>query len=176
MLCSASVQEAHDFALVSYAATLETRIPFLHFFDGFRTSREINLIEELSDDDLQAMLPMDLVQAHRKRALSPDRPVLRGSAQNSDVFFQAREAANSFYDATPDIVQQHFDRFAKRTERQYRIIESTGAEDAEHVIVLMGSGTCRPRRTPPIRMVVGRHGRILCLKITRNSGSACDWP
>lgn len=140
MLCSASVQEAHDFALVAHAATLEARLPFLHFFDGFRTSHEINLIEELSDDDLQAMLPMDLVQLHRERSLSPDRPVLRGSAQNPDVFFQAREAANRFYDATADIVQQHFDRFAALTGRQYRIFEYVGAEDADRVIVLMGSG------------------------------------
>ncbi|NQV25817.1 MAG: pyruvate:ferredoxin (flavodoxin) oxidoreductase, partial [Rhodopirellula sp.] len=140
MLCAASVQEAHDFALVAHAATLEARVPFLHFFDGFRTSHEINLIEELSDDDLRAMLPMDLVQAHRERALSPDRPVLRGSAQNPDVFFQAREAANSFYDATPDIVQQYFDRFAELTGRQYGIFEYVGADDAERVIVVMGSG------------------------------------
>jgi len=140
MLCAASVQEAHDFALVAQAATLESRIPFLHFFDGFRTSHEINLIEELSDDDLQAMLPMDLVQAHRERALSPDRPVLRGSAQNPDVFFQAREAANSYYDAAPDIVQQHFDRFAALTGRQYHLFDYVGAEDAERVVVVMGSG------------------------------------
>ncbi|MBL6704597.1 MAG: pyruvate:ferredoxin (flavodoxin) oxidoreductase [Planctomycetaceae bacterium] len=140
MLCSASVQEAHDFALVAHVATLKTRIPFLHFFDGFRTSHEINLIEELSDDDLQAILPVDLVQAHRERSLSPDRPVLRGSAQNPDVFFQAREAANSFYDCAPNIVQQHFDRFAARTGRQYRIFEYVGAEDAKRVIVVMGSG------------------------------------
>ena len=140
MLCSASVQEAHDFALVAHAATLKTRIPFLHFFDGFRTSHEINLIEELSDDDLQAILPMDLVQAHRERSLSPDRPVLRGSAQNPDVFFQASEAANSFYDCAPNIVQQHFDRFAARTGRQYQIFEYVGAEDADRVIVVMGSG------------------------------------
>lgn len=140
MLCSASVQETHDFALVAHVATLKTRIPFLHFFDGFRTSHEINLIEELSDDDLQAILPVDLVQAHRERSLSPDRPVLRGSAQNPDVFFQAREAANSFYDCAPKIVQQHFDRFAARTGRQYRIFEYVGAEDAKRVIVVMGSG------------------------------------
>lgn len=140
MLCAASVQEAHDFALVAQAATLESRIPFLHFFDGFRTSHEINLIEELSDDDLQAMLPMDLVQAHRERALSPDRPVLRGSAQNPDVFFQAREAANTYYDAAPDIVQQQFDRFAALTGRQYHLFDYVGAEDAERVVVVMGSG------------------------------------
>ena len=134
------MQEAHDFALVAKAATLESRIPFLHFFDGFRTSHEINLIEELSDDDLRAMLPMDLVQAHRERALSPDRPVLRGSAQNPDVFFQAREATNSYYDAAPDIVQQHFDRFAALTGRQYHLFDYVGAEDAERVVVVMGSG------------------------------------
>ncbi|MHC4879388.1 MAG: pyruvate:ferredoxin (flavodoxin) oxidoreductase [Planctomycetota bacterium] len=140
MLCSASVQEAHDFALISQMATLESRLPVMHFFDGFRTSHEINLIEELSDDDLRALIDMDLVREHRERALSPDRPVLRGSAQNPDVFFQAREAANGFYDATPGIMQKAMDRFAERTGRQYQLYEYVGAPDADRVIVLMGSG------------------------------------
>ena len=140
MLCSASVQEAHDFAMISQMATLESRLPVMHFFDGFRTSHEINLIEELSDDDLRALTDMDLVRAHRERALSPDRPVLRGSAQNPDVFFQAREAANTFYDATPAIVQKAMDEFAERTGRQYQLYEYVGAPDADRVIVLMGSG------------------------------------
>ncbi len=140
MLSSASVQEAHDFAIISHAATLAARLPILHFFDGFRTSHEINLIEELTDDDLRAMIDPQLLQAHRDRALTPDKPVLRGSAQNPDVFFQAREAANSFYDAAPDIVQREMDKFAKLTGRQYRLYEYVGAPDAERVIVLMGSG------------------------------------
>ena len=140
MLCSASVQEAHDFAMISQMATLESRLPVMHFFDGFRTSHEINLIEELSDDDLRVLTDMDLVRAHRERALSPDRPVLRGSAQNPDVFFQAREAANTFYDATPAIVQKAMDQFAERTGRQYQLYEYVGAPDADRIIVLMGSG------------------------------------
>ncbi len=140
MLCSASVQEAHDFAMISQMATLESRLPVMHFFDGFRTSHEINLIEELSDDDLRALTDMDLVRAHRERALNPDRPVLRGSAQNPDVFFQAREAANTFYDATPEIVQKAMDQFAAHTGRQYQLYEYVGAPDADRIIVLMGSG------------------------------------
>ena len=140
MLCAASVQEAHDFALISQTATLEARVPFLHFFDGFRTSHEINLIDELDDADLWAMTDLPLIQAHRERALNPDHPLLRGTAQNPDVFFQAREACNSFYSAVPDIVQKAMDRFAARTGRQYRLFEYVGAPDAERVIVLMGSG------------------------------------
>jgi pyruvate-ferredoxin/flavodoxin oxidoreductase len=140
MLGAASVQEAHDFALIAQAATLESRVPFLHFFDGFRTSHEINRIEQLTPDDVRAMIQPELVQAHRDRALNPDHPVLRGTAQNPDVFFQAREAVNSFYDETPGIVQQAMDRFAELTGRQYRLFDYVGAADAERVIVLMGSG------------------------------------
>jgi pyruvate-ferredoxin/flavodoxin oxidoreductase len=140
MLASGTVQEVHDFALIAQAATLEARIPFLHFFDGFRTSHEINKIERLTDDDIRAMISERLVQAHRERGLNPDRPVLRGSAQNPDVFFQAREAINSFYDDCPDIVQQTMDRFAELTGRRYGLFEYVGAPDATRVIVLMGSG------------------------------------
>ena len=106
LLCSNSVQEAHDFAAISHAATLESRIPFLHYFDGFRTSHEVAKIEALSDDDLRSLFSESNIEAHRRRALTPDHPVLRGTAQNPDVFFQAREAANQFYNATPEIVQQ----------------------------------------------------------------------
>src|SRR5688500_15568757 len=113
MLAAGSVQEAHDFAAISHAATLEARVPFLHFFDGFRTSHEVRKIEALSDDDLRFLIRDELVRAHRERALTPDRPVLRGSAQNPDVFFQAREAGNGFYQACPDIVQKTMDRFAE---------------------------------------------------------------
>jgi len=140
MLASCSVQEASDFALISHAATLEARIPFLHFFDGFRTSHEVNKIFPLSDDDLRSMLDEDAIRRHRERALTPDRPKLRGSAQNPDVFFQAREAANPFYIATPTIVQNSMDRFAERTGRSYRLCDYVGAPDADRVIVLMGSG------------------------------------
>jgi pyruvate-ferredoxin/flavodoxin oxidoreductase len=140
MLASCSVQEASDFALIAHAATLEARIPFLHFFDGFRTSHEVNKIFPLSDDDVRSMLDEDSICRHRERALTPDRPKLRGSAQNPDVFFQAREAANPFYIATPTIVQNTMDRFAARTGRSYRLCDYVGAPDADRVIVLMGSG------------------------------------
>ncbi len=141
MLSSNSVQEAHDLALIAQAATLETRVPFVHFFDGFRTSHEVNMIEMLSDDDIRSMIPIDGVLAHRGRRLDPDRPVLRGTAQNPDVFFQAREACNPFYDAVPDIVQQVMDRFAERVGRSYHLFDYVGAPDATEVIVMMGSGS-----------------------------------
>ena len=123
LLCSGSVQEAHDFALVAQAATLRARVPFLHFFDGFRTSHEIAKIEALSDDDLRALLPEDLIAAHRGRALTPDHPVVRGTAQNPDVFFQAREAANPFYLACPQVVQDVMDALAARVGRSYRLFD-----------------------------------------------------
>jgi pyruvate-ferredoxin/flavodoxin oxidoreductase len=140
MLASASVQEAHDQALIAHAATLRARVPFLHFFDGFRTSHEINKIELLGVEDLRAMIDDSLVAAHRQRALSPDHPVLRGSAQNPDVFFQSREAANPFFSATPQIVQETMDRFGELTGRQYHLFDYFGAPDAERVIICMGSG------------------------------------
>jgi pyruvate-ferredoxin/flavodoxin oxidoreductase len=140
LLCSSSVQEAQDLALVAHAATLESRVPFLHFFDGFRTSHEIARIEPLADDDLRALLDPQAIRAHRARALTPDRPVLRGTAQNPDVFFQAREAANPFYDALPGVVERTFERLAQRTGRRYRLFDYEGAPDAERVLVLMGSG------------------------------------
>ncbi len=140
MLASSSVQEAHDLALVAHAATLEARVPFLHFFDGFRTSHEVDKIETLDPTDLRAMIDDRLVREHRARALSPDHPVLRGSAQNPDVFFQAREAANPFHDAVPDIVQQTMDRLAARSGRPYRLFDYVGDPAAERVVVLMGSG------------------------------------
>jgi pyruvate-ferredoxin/flavodoxin oxidoreductase len=140
MLPSGSVQEAHDMALIAQAATLEARVPFLHFFDGFRTSHEVDKIEQLSDDDLKAMIDDELVRAHRQRALSPDHPVLRGSAQNPDVFFQARETINPFYARVPGIVQKAMDKFAKLTGRAYHLFDYKGAADAERVIVVMASG------------------------------------
>ena len=140
MLASNSVQEAHDFALIAQAATLESRVPFLHFFDGFRTSHEVNKIIPLLDEDLRAIVDEKFVRQHRERALSPDRPVLRGTAQNPDVFFQAREACNPFYRACPQIVQDVMDRFAKQTGRNYHLFDYVGAADAERVVILMGSG------------------------------------
>ena len=140
MLASGSVQEAHDNAAIGQAATLASRVPVLHFFDGFRTSHEVAKIEELTNDDLHAMMDPALIAAHRERALSPDRPVLRGTAQNPDAFFQAREACNRFYLATPDIFQRTMDRFAGLTGRQYRLFDYVGHPQAERVIVMMGSG------------------------------------
>lgn len=140
MLCSNSVQEAMDLALISQAASLETRIPFLHFFDGFRTSHEVNKIEILNDDDLRELINMDRVLEHRQRALSPDHPVLRGTAQNPDVFFQIRETANLFYDVCADKVQTVMDKFRDVVGRSYHLFDYVGAPDAERVIVMMGSG------------------------------------
>jgi len=140
LIASNSVQEAQDIALIAHAATLETRVPFLHFFDGFRTSHEVNKIERLSEAEIRAMINDDLVRAHRARALSPDRPVLRGTAQNPDVYFQARETVNPYYLACPGIVQKTMDRFAQLTGRSYHLFDYTGAPDAERVLVLMGSG------------------------------------
>ena len=140
MLASNTVQEAHDMACIAQAATLASRVPFIHFFDGFRTSHEIARIEELTDDDLAAMLPEELIEAHRQRALTPDHPVMRGTAQNPDVFFQAREAANSFHTDCPAHVQDAMDRFAFLTGRQYHLFDYVGHPAAERVIVIMGSG------------------------------------
>ncbi len=140
MLCSNSVQEAMDLALIAHAASLETRIPFLHFFDGFRTSHEVNKIEMLNEDDMRSLINMDRVIEHRQRALSPDHPVLRGTAQNPDVFFQIRESANAYYDAAPAKVQATMNKFAEVVGRQYHLFDYVGAPDAERVIVMMGSG------------------------------------
>jgi pyruvate-ferredoxin/flavodoxin oxidoreductase len=141
MLCSSSVQEAQDLALVAHAVALEGRVPFLHFFDGFRTSHEIDKIVPLSDDDVRGMIDDEDVWALRGRGLSPDHPVLRGSAQNPDVFFQAREAASPFHAAVPGLVQTAMDRFAQRTGRAYRLVDYVGAPDADRVVVLMGSAS-----------------------------------
>ncbi len=140
LLSSNSVQEAMDLALIAHAATLESRLPFLHFFDGFRTSHEVSKIEQLSLADMRAMIDDDLVHAHRRRALSPDHPVLRGSAQNPDVYFQGREAVNPYYLACPTIVQNVMDKFFQVVGRRYNLFDYVGAPDAEHVIIMMGSG------------------------------------
>src|SRR6516225_9611712 len=147
LLASASVQEAHDLALVAQAATLATRVPFVHFFDGFRTSHELNTIELLSDDDLRALVPASLVRAHRERALSPDRPFIRGTAQNPDVYFQGRETVNPFYARVPGAVQEAMDALGERTGRRYRLVEYHGHPEAERVVVLMGSGAQTAART-----------------------------
>jgi pyruvate-ferredoxin/flavodoxin oxidoreductase len=140
LLASGSVQEAHDLAAIAQAATLVSRVPFLHFFDGFRTSHEIAKIDLLSDEDLRAVIDDDAVRVHRERALTPDRPVIRGTAQNPDVFFQAREASNPYYAACPGIVQATMDQLAGRTGRQYHLFDYVGHPEAEWVVVMMGSG------------------------------------
>ncbi len=140
MLFANSVQEVMDFALITQAATLQARVPFLHVFDGFRTSHEVMKVEQLSDADIHAMIDDDLVRSHRARGLSPDRPVLRGTAQNPDVYFQARETVNPFYLAVPGIVQEKMDHFAGLSGRSYKLFDYVGAADADRVIVLMGSG------------------------------------
>jgi pyruvate-ferredoxin/flavodoxin oxidoreductase len=147
MLCASSVQEAHDLALVAHSATLVSRIPFIHFFDGFRTSHEISKIEMLTDDDVRAMIDDERVFAHRRHALDPDHPVVRGVAQNPDVYFQARETVNPFYAAMPAHVQAAMDRFAALTGRHYQLFDYFGAPDAERVIVVMGSGSETARET-----------------------------
>ncbi|HEY6798815.1 MAG TPA: pyruvate:ferredoxin (flavodoxin) oxidoreductase [Kineosporiaceae bacterium] len=147
MLCASSVQEAQDFALVAHSATLRSRIPFLHFFDGFRTSHEVDKIKLLSDDEMRALIRESDVRAHHDRGLTPDAPVLRGSAQNPDTFFQAREACNPFYQAVPGIVAEVFDELAAVTGRRYGLVEYHGAPDAERVVVLMGSGVGAAQET-----------------------------
>ncbi|MDD2521443.1 MAG: pyruvate:ferredoxin (flavodoxin) oxidoreductase [Anaerolineaceae bacterium] len=140
MIASNSPQEAQDTALIATAATLRSRIPFVHFFDGFRTSHEINKIERLTDDDLREMIDDEMIQAHRARALSPDRPFIRGTAQNPDTYFQGRETVNRYYPEAIRIVQEEMDRFADLTGRQYNLVEYYGAPNADRVVVLMGSG------------------------------------
>jgi len=147
MLASSSVQEAHDLALVAHAATLKARVPFMHFFDGFRTSHEIMKIEELSIETIKELIDDELVAAHRARALTPDAPVLRGTAQNADVYFQGRETVNPYYAAVPGIVQEYMDKLGKSTGRQYKLVEYTGAANAETVVVVMGSAAATVRET-----------------------------
>ncbi|HLE40714.1 MAG TPA: pyruvate:ferredoxin (flavodoxin) oxidoreductase [Nitrospirota bacterium] len=139
MLCSKNVQESMDFSLIAQAATLESRVPFLHFFDGFRTSHEIQKIEELTFDDMRSMIDDDLVLAHRARGLTPDRPAIRGTSQNPDVYFQGRETVNRYYQATPAIVQKAMDKFGGLTGRQYKLFDYSGHPEADRVIAIMGS-------------------------------------
>ncbi len=167
MLSSASVQEAHDFALISQAASLRSRIPFVHFFDGFRTSHEVNKLQLLSDDQLRALIPDELVIAHRKRGLNPDHPFIRGTAQNPDVYFQGRETVNTFYNLTPGIVEEVMEAFAQQTGRRYRLFEYTGAADAEQVIVIMGSGSETVEETVKVLNKAGRKTGVLTVRLYR---------
>ena len=167
LLSSASIQEVHDFAAIAQAATLEARVPFVHFFDGFRTSHEVSKMEELSDDDLRAMIDDELVRAHRARGLNPERPVLRGSSQNPDVFFQARETINPYYAMVPEITQKAMDKFAGITGRQYKLFDYVGAEDAERVIVLMGSGAEAAQETVEFLQAKGEKVGVIKVRLYR---------
>jgi pyruvate-ferredoxin/flavodoxin oxidoreductase len=167
MLASHSVQEAQDLALVAHSATLRSRVPFLHFFDGFRTSHEVNKIALLGDDDLAAILDEDAILAHRERRLTPDRPVLRGSAQNPDVFFQAREAGNRYHAAVEGVVAETLDALADQTGRRYRTVEYTGAPDAERVVVLMGSGVGTAREAARALCDAGERVGVLAVRLYR---------
>ncbi len=163
MIASGGVQEAMDMALISQAASLESRIPFLHFFDGFRTSHEVAKIEQLTVEDMRAMIDPKLVEAHRQRAMTPDRPVLRGTSQNPDVYFQAREASNPFYLACPAIVQRVMDKFAGLVGRQYKLFDYVGAPDAERVVVMMGSGAEVAHET--VEYLTGKGEKIGLVKV-----------
>jgi pyruvate-ferredoxin/flavodoxin oxidoreductase len=167
MLASGSVQEVHDLACISQAATLKSRVPFLHFFDGFRTSHEVAKLEELTDADLMEMMDAKAIQAHRERALTPDRPKIRGTAQNPDVFFQAREACNSYYDACPATVEAAMDQFAALTGRQYKLFDYFGHPEAEKVIVMMGSGAETAHDTVDALVAKGEKVGLLKVRLFR---------
>ena len=163
MLCSNNVQEVMDFALIAQAATLRSRIPFLHFFDGFRTSHEVQKVEELTFADMRAMIDDQLVNAHRARGLSPDRPVMRGTAQNPDVYFQGRETVNRFYPACVDIVAEEMAKFAKLTGRSYGLVDYVGDADAERIVVVMGSGADTVQET--VRSLIAKGEKVGIVKI-----------
>jgi len=167
LLASNSVQEAMDFPLIAQAATLESRVPFLHFFDGFRTSHEVSKIELLTPEDMKALINDDLVRAHRKRALSPDNPFIRGTAQNPDVFFQARETVNPYYLNCPDIVQKVMDKFEKVVGRKYELFQYFGAPDAERIIILMGSGAETAEETVEYLMKQGEKVGLIKVRLYR---------
>ena len=172
LFSSGSVQEAHDSALIAQAATLQSRIPFLHFFDGFRTSHEVNTLRLLSDDQIRAMIDDELVRAHRARALDPEHPFIRGTAQNPDTFFQGRETVNPFYAKLPDIVQSVMDGFAKLTGRQYRLFDYEGPQDAERVIIVMGSGAETARETAAVLQRAGEAVGVLQVRLFRPFSAA----
>jgi pyruvate-ferredoxin/flavodoxin oxidoreductase len=167
LLASSSVQEAQDLAMVAHMATLKARVPFLHFFDGFRTSHEVNKIALLFEDEVRSLIDDDLVVAHRSRALNPDQPMIRGTAQNPDVFFQAREACNPYYEAAPGIVQQAMDRFAILTGRHYSLFWYSGAADADRVLVQMGSGVGASREAVAKLVAQGERVGLLTVRLYR---------
>ncbi len=167
MLCSSSVQEAQDLALVAHAATLRARVPFLHFFDGFRTSHEVDKIRALDDEDLGALIDEEAVREHRLRALSSEHPKLRGSAQNPDVFFQAREACSPFYAVVPETVQRVMDELGARTGRPYRLFDYAGHPEAERVLVLMGSGAGAAREAVDAMVAAGERVGLVTVRLFR---------
>ena len=167
MLASSSVQEAQDMSAIAEASTLRSRIPFLHFFDGFRSSHEINKITRITDEELRGMIDDDLIVSHRQRALSPDKPVVRGTAQNPDVFFQGRETVNTFYEKCPDIVEEEMLKFGKLTGRHYKLFEYTGAPDAERVIVIMASGAETAAHTAEVLAAQGEKVGVVTVHLYR---------
>ena len=167
LLSSASVQEAHDFALIAQSVTLESRVPFLHFFDGFRTSHEVSKITLLSEEDMGALIQERHIWEHRKRALSPDRPVLRGTAQNPDIYFQARETVNPYYMALPEMVQQGMDRLYELVGRAYKIFEYVGSPTAKRVIILMGSACETAQETVEYLVEQGEEVGLLKVRLYR---------
>ncbi|HEX6277050.1 MAG TPA: hypothetical protein VFZ53_28610, partial [Polyangiaceae bacterium] len=164
LLASSSVQRAHDFACIAQAATLRSRVPFLHFFDGFRTSHELTRVRELDDSDLRALIDAEAISELRKRALSPERPSVRGTAQNPDVFFQAREAANRFHSACAGIVEREMKRFSERTGRSYELFEYSGHPQAERIVVSMGSASHTVEET--VRELARRGERVGALRVS----------
>ena len=167
MLGSASIQEAHDFALIAQAASLRSRIPFVHFFDGFRTSHEVNKLELIAEDQIREMIPDSLIFAHRQRALSPDHPFIRGTAQNPDVYFQGRETVNPYYAVTPTIVEDAMKQFAGITGRKYNLFEYNGAADADRVIIIMGSGGETAEETSAFLNAKGEKTGIITVRLYR---------
>ena len=172
LFCSASVQEAHDSALIAQMATLEARVPFVHFFDGFRTSHELNTLDLLSDAEIRSMIDDSLVRAHRARGLNPENPFIRGTAQNPDTFFQAREAVNAYYDRVPGIVETAMQRVGDMTGRHYHLFDYTGAADAERVMVLMGSGAETARATAAALCESGEKVGVLQVRLYRPFSTA----
>ncbi|MBE9487245.1 MAG: pyruvate:ferredoxin (flavodoxin) oxidoreductase [Chloroflexi bacterium] len=165
MLCSNTVQEVMDFALLAQSTTLRTRVPFLHYFDGFRTSHEIQKVEELSMDDISAMIDDDLVREHKARSLSPDHPVLRGTAQNPDVYFQGRETVTKFYEPIPEVLQAEMDKLAGLVGRQYKLVDYVGAPDAERVVVIMGSGAATMEELVEYQVAQGEKVGLLKVRL-----------
>jgi pyruvate-ferredoxin/flavodoxin oxidoreductase len=172
LLSSGSVQEAHDAALIAQAATLQSRVPFVHFFDGFRTSHEVNTLALLSDSEIRAMVDDDLIRDHRLRALNPEHPFIRGTAHNPDTFFQARETVNPFYARVPSIVQSRMDAFARLTGRQYHLFDYEGCPDAERVVVLMGSGGETTRETATALRRTGEKIGVIQVRLYRPFSAA----